>query len=143
MKKHFFKIRHIASVLAFAAFMIGSSNTSFARNQKEVIKASVITEPKLAFVETVANTQVFKVSFDANQPVKFALTITDDRDQILFDDVFEASNFSKLVKLVNEGSDNVPSTIYFTLRELATGSKHVFGVVNETVFLKDVVITKL
>ena len=143
MKKYFFNIRHIGSVLAIAGLMIGTSNSSFARKQKEAIKVSVITQPKVEFVETTENTQVFRVSFDASESVKFDLTITDDRDQVLYDGVFEAASFSKTVKLVNEGFDYTPSKFYFTIRELATGNKHVFGVANDTVFLKDVVITKL
>jgi hypothetical protein len=143
MKQYFFNIRHICSVLAIAGLMISTSSTSFARKQKEAIKVSIINEPKVEFVEATDNTQAFKVSFDANENVKIVLTITDDRDQVLYDGAFEATSFSKTVKLVNEGYDYTPSKFYFTIRELATGNKHVFSVANDTVFLKDVVITKL
>jgi len=142
MKQTFFKLRNIFYVLAFSGAMMSIATPTYAKKQKENVKSILMTTPSVQYISSDGDGQTFRISLEAEKPVKFDVYITDENGAVLYEDEFETASFSKYIKLVNEGFA-FPSDFYFTIREKTTGIKHVFDVNNHTSVVQDVVITKL
>jgi hypothetical protein len=141
MKYNFFKLRKVTVGLAFASIMTAVAAPVFANNKKETIHPVLNTQPAVKFVGTDVSGSVFHVTFDAEKQVKFELSVRDVNGDVLFRNTYETENFSKYIKLMNDGGDDVSNT-YFTIRILPNGEVHTFDVSSNVILVKDVIVKK-
>jgi hypothetical protein len=142
MKKNSFKIRTVLVGLLATLATVSFSVPAMANKTKSVSLAP-ITQPAIKFLGTENNNSFFSVSIANDTPVKFALSIQDADGETIYSGTYEASKFSKVFKLVNEGAVGNQAGLTFYIQELPNGVTHKFEVITETEFVKEVEITKI
>lgn len=141
MKKNSFKIRTILVGLA-ALVTVSFTTPALAANKNKVNALPAVSQPSVRFLSGDYSNSFFSVNLANETPVKIELTIQDETGSRIFKDTYDAANFSKVFKLVNEGSENISPSFTFQVKELETGVTHNFEVSTTTSFVKEVAITK-
>jgi hypothetical protein len=131
MNKHSFKIRTILVGLLATFATVSISVPAMAHKTKiETSLASI--QPTVTFLGTENNNSLFSVAIDNEEPVKFELSITDAEGEIIYQQAYEGSKFTKVFKLVNEGFSENPVGLSFHIQEKLSGVQHNFEVSSTT-----------
>lgn len=142
MKKAIFHIRTVAiAVFATVAFGTITVPASAARNRSNNVKP--VLQPAVTFLGAENENAFFSIQLGNSAPVKFLLTITDAEGNRIFSQQFDAANFSKTFKLVNEATVASPIDFSFHFEVVSTGEKHEFEISTATQIVKDVQVTRI
>lgn len=140
MKKHSYKLRNILTGLFATIVTFTLALPAMANNKSKAIKAALT--PVVSYLGSEHNNPLFSVELENETPAKFEISIRDTDGSVLYKEIYEASKFSKVFKLVNE-EKAIPAGLTFRIRELNTGVYHNFEVSTSTELVRDVEISKL
>ena len=77
------------------------SASSYSKSAKKVSASSAAIQPSVRYVGDDNAGSFFEVRFNGETAVKFDLTIVDENGNLLYNQAFEATTFSKYIKFVN------------------------------------------
>lgn len=146
MKKNIFNLRKVFTGIALTGMMVAVSVPSIAKSNKKstlAVAAAPAIQPALEYIGTDGNSgTVLHVNFTSEKAVKFELNVTDADGELLYSKEFEATKFSKYIKLVNEGN-GATNGLVVTVRTLPNGATHSFNVATEDKVINEVSVNKL
>ena len=97
--------------IAISALVLFATSPSFAgKNVIEILSAPAI-QPAVKYVGSDETGSSYLVTLNAPEAVKFDVQIKDRTGMVLFTKSFEASNFSKTFKVVDEDNNTSELTI--------------------------------
>ena len=140
MKHTYFNLKTILFCLCVTTFMATTSTTVIARGKKDHSISTISSQPAVTYVKTDATGSTFKVTFDTESKAKFELSVLDVNGNVLFKGIYDSDNFSKNIRLLDEGYD--VTNLSFSIRVIPTGQVHNFKVSTNTVIIKDVIVKK-
>ena len=140
MKKNLFVIRKMIIGLTLAASFIIISAPAFSKGNTPATTANASFQPSVKYVGADNSGSLFQVEFDNETPVKFELTVSDNNGTVLYNEAFQATSFSKYIKLLSEG-DESNGHLNFSIRT-ADGTNYNYSVATVQETVKEVTITK-
>jgi len=126
--------------IAISALVLLATAPSFAsKNVIEILSGPAI-QPTVKYVGSDEKGSSYLVTLNAPEVVKFQVEIKDKSGMTLFTKVFEASNFSKTFKVLDE--ENNTSGLTINIISLSDGKVNSFKVTTEEKAVTEVSIVK-
>lgn len=141
MKQKYFNINNLIKSILYSGLIIFVTVPALANNKKKALKPFFSVPPTVHYLSSENPGTYFTINFVAGKPVNFDVIIKDGFGDLIYQKHFEASNFSKTFKLVNETDDSMANLSF--LIKVSDGKIYRFVTSNSTKTINEVLVTKI
>jgi hypothetical protein len=115
-------------------------NTAMSQVKTVALRETVTSSPAMVtHMGNIDNSVLLKVQYDNLSGEKFALTIKDQNDEVLYHEVYSDKKFSKKFQLPKENAEK----LQFIIKGIKTNHTQTFEVNTNTRMVEEMVVKKI